>query len=442
MVLTFTTVIFGILDVAKSHGASTPLIVRRPVPVAADQQHWNGTNYFLPLNEAQVDRLISNLQASNTRLAALSELLGFLVSARFAGDGKDAPGREIWSKASDAVIALEGIETVVTQLTAQLVQPDRRIGALTALIRIAAKGPLHLGSVFGPGTGKPAFDDAAREAGLAVNRAVSPNLLAQALEHPDRDVRWWAVQHFGSEQFPREVWVPFLPRVERIAAEDDANLRWLAAERLKWFPSSRSFLDERLEREPSPGVLMRLLLDRRSAVNDSYRREFLELFHPLLTNTNASIRIEALNFIQTDRGRAPMWQFPYDRRVFDRVVEMTKSALTNERAPAVAALAGIQGVDRDTSRQVFLDRASDSVAAVRSAAGGGLAAQRNEPDAKAALEKLLNDPSPLVQWWIITYLGPDEFEEQLKTLAYGNDKQVARLAENSLKGIEYRKHRK
>ena len=186
---------------------------------------------------------------------------------------------------------------------------------------------------------------------------------------------------------------------------------------------------------------MRLLFDRRGAGVEVHR-QFIELFHPLLTDPHPTLRLGALDFIAFDHHRAPMYQFPYDRRVLDGVVELAKSKQAKERAAAASALAQIQGLDRDLSRSALLQLARDPVADVRGNAARGLAGQRDHPEAKAALAQLLKDESRPVQLRTIVELGSDPFGEHLKALTRGPDKSIARQAESLLKGIEQRKSQK
>ncbi len=416
---------------------NTP-IIRHPVPVAADEQRRARDKLSQPLTPMQVDRLLAALQAKETRLAALSELLNLLSLMTYGGFDDDPVIWQPWSKAKGAVISLADIKAIVSHLTRKLEQPAERVGALATLIRIASFGPqgVPAGIVFG--SGEPIFDKAATEARLAAHRAVTPGFIAQLLKHPDRDVRVWAVGRFGDNRFVPDAWKPWLPHLEHIATEDEEWLRCLAVERLNAFPSSRKFLHERLEREPSPYALRQLVLDRHGS-GPEFEREFVALFYPLLTHPDTALRVAALTFISAHAPSNNGYHFPYDRRTFDRVAELTKSNQATERAAAIYALARIQAHDRDLSRRLFLAMARDPEAEVRGNAARALVTQKDNPEAKAALAQLLKDESPMVQWWTIIMLGPDPFEEQLKALASGPDKAVARLAKSSLNGIAYRK---
>jgi hypothetical protein len=224
------------------------------------------------------------------------------------------------------------------ELSAALENEETRMSAVRELIEFAGDQLYMRGSVR-VGSGDPEKDRLMWEAGDVLLRCVDVETIGKALSDPDRNVQWWALTYFPNDLENQETWVPLVPKLQQLATEGDANIRFLAVEKLRWYPQARDFLAGRIEEETSPQVLMCLM--RPSTGGPEYMRRVCGRVVQLLRHDNPKVRAEALSFVAWNSHPAPMWQFPFGQATFNRVVELTRSTLESERTAAVFALQGL-----------------------------------------------------------------------------------------------------
>lgn len=420
------------LAVEKANAPFKSTIVRRPVRVPADDQKEE------PLSVEQLEKkattAISKLQQPETRVEGFSELVelqpGWVGCA--TTDGSLA-ARQILHRVQTNIHACPDLSGVISSLDARLEKPETRLQALATLLKFG--GPYQsMGSVSWGGSGDARFDDAVRQANAAVAGCRDVETVEKALESADARLRLWAVMKFSPDFISKSDWERLAPKFKKVAAEDNVSLRALAVERLAWFAGTSDFLDERIQIEASPDVLMRLVSGRD-------KREFLALFRPLLDHQDERIRSDALRFIgeHWNPSRAPMWQFPFGRDVCDRVLELSRSESVQERSDATHALRGLKQMEPERRREALLRLIKDTNLAIRGTAAWGLAKEKDHPEVTKALAGLLAEPSPSLRYTAILILGATNYVRELQELTHCADARVADDAKRQLDWIEKRK---
>ena len=414
---------------------SAPLksgIVRRPMRNPGDDRI---SDLVPPAHELekQVTNGIAKLQVPRTRLEGFSELIEFGQPETGYRTSENHSIAKLLKKSWEALRECPTLPETVEAWKNRLQQPERRMEALKVLLKFAGSY-LYMGGSYG-GSGNRRYDEAQKQAALAVGKCGDVETLAKALDSPDRALRYWAVMKFSTDGISPADRVRLLPKLKRIAAEDDSVFRSLAAERLQGIAGTREFLDQRLQVEASPEVLMRLVLGSHGRVDEDYKREFLVLFRPLLDHPDERVRLDALRFIGFNSQRAPMWQFPFSRDAFDRVVELTQSQSIQERHDATYALGDLKQTAPEERRQALLRLIKDGNAEVRGVAAWGLAGEKDRPEVGEALRGLLSDPSPSIRYSVIGILGATNYVKELQELARGPDERVAEDAARQLDWI-------
>ncbi len=390
-------------------------------------------------SEADLARVIAKLNQPKERIQAFADLLAFADPMGYVRTGNlEADG--LHEKANEAVRNCPDLEATVTGFIGQLERKESRMQAMLVLIQFAGPELYQQGSVVFGGTGDAKFDGLRKRAAAAVHQCADVDTVGQALDSPDRSLQFWGVTHFGSaestetEQNP---WVPLLPKLERLAVEADANIRSMAHERLKDYPTAHDFITRRVELETSPEVLMRLMRDREPL--DQFNKVFVDRLCALLCHADERVRRDALLFIGFNSGRAPVWQFNFDEAVLDRVLESTRSPSAQERSAATYALTETRRLDLDRSREAFIRLAKDTSSDVRWRVGFGLSDQFDREDVKSVIAALLQDEVPVVRYMTVLAVGAEKHITELQELARCPDRQIAGWATEKLKQLEQRR---
>src|SRR6266699_1444114 len=165
------------------------------------------------------------------------------------------------------------------------------------------------------------------------------------------------------------------------------------------FPQERHFLAKRVELETSPDILMRLMQPTQEKAE--FNLHFVARLYSLLMHRDENVRRDALLFIGFNGSRAPIWRFTYDKRIFDRVIELAQSGSAKERSDAAYALTEIRVLDLDDSRRAFLRLATDPSKDVRWRGAFGLKEQLERADVQHVIAALLQDKVPSVRYMTI-----------------------------------------
>ena len=382
-------------------------------------------------SEADLDRVIAQLQNPATRFDAFQALLEFAGYPRGNTDSGDLKVNTLHEKAIHAMHACPGLDEVIATMIDRLKEPDGRLPMLRALLSFSEPG-LQVGSG-GTTTGSRSLDELITKAYQAANAAFDPPTVEKALLDSDWLLRITAVRNFGNPPgiTPAQTseWERLLPQMEKLAVDDDSSIRGAADAKLLWFPGTKKFLAGRLTNETSPDVILELL--RNLNVKELHFR-FLPLFVPLLSNPDEKVREDALLFVGFNSQRAPMLQFAFGMDVFDRVIACTQAKTAKERAAAAYALTDIRQLDANRSREAFLNLANDPDEDVRWRVAWGLDNQLDREDVKRAVAVLLKDKSSGVRLETILAVGPQKFIPELEALSKGSDLRVAEEATEKL----------
>ena len=203
-------------------------------------------------------------------------------------------------------------EAELAAVVLKLKDPATRIGALRRLIRFSA---MHLweGSVRICSNDRK-MDDLRRAGARAVWGHRNPETVEIALKDDDRAFRHWGVLSFETTHGRRENWTHLLPLLEKIAAQDDASLRFQAVFKLQCYPEARDFLKGRREGDTEKSPLVWLRLDFQSHVPESHAKFCRRTVH-FLSSEDRTVRLEWLNFIAYNPRMAPMFQIQLSRKL-------------------------------------------------------------------------------------------------------------------------------
>ena len=391
--------------------------------------------------EDDLNRLVAGLSRPETLMRAFSQLLAFALPDGYYARTGDWETDNLHDQAFEAVRTCPERETVVSNLIYGLRSSDTRMQAISDLIRFAGTTFLYNrgGSGVWGGSQDRAFDALQEKAADALNGYVDIETISRALDSPERHLQYWATVHFGSSELSAEMqklWLPLLPKLEKLAVGADAGIRDIAVQRLGDFPQAREFLAKRVELETSPDILMRLM--RPTQEKAEFHQRFVGRLYSLLNRPDEKVRRDALLFIGFNGSRAPMWRFTYDKRIFDRVIELAHSESAEERSAAAYALTEIRVLDLDGSRDAFLRLANDASKDVRWRVAFGLKEQLDRADVKPVIAALLQDKVPSVRYMTIVAVGPEKHVKELKELEQLTqccDRQVAERATAKLKQI-------
>ena len=380
-------------------------------------------------SEANLDRVIGQLQTPTTRFDAFLSLLEFAGYPKGNIHTHDLTVNALHEKAINAMQACPELDAVIATMIGRLKKPNERLPMLRALLEFSG----GLGGVPGFSPHSP-LEKLMAKAEQAVNEALDVPTVEKALVDSNWLLRITAVHHFGNPPAQTNEWKRLLPRMEKLAVDDDAAIRAAADGKLQWFPGTEMFLDERLTNETSADVILELLRDRYYVGNEFINR-FLALFLPLLSHPDEKVREDALLFVGFNSQRAPVLQFPFGMDVFDRVIASSQAKSPQERAAAAYALNDIRQLDTDRSREAFLRLANDPDEDVRWRVAWGLNNQLEREDVKRAIADLVKDSSPCVKYEAILVTGPQKVIPELEALSKGADPYYARLAAQELRQL-------
>jgi hypothetical protein len=390
-------------------------------------------------SEADLTRVIAQLQPQDTRFQAFLDLIQFdgfrepgnVVALNGMVGGDEHQLEQMRSQAIAAVDKCPDLDGVIAAAIRYLEEPRRRLAMISALIKFAGRDMHPIGSVFFL-SDNPRLDALKDKARGAANQAASVKTVTEALTNADLTLRKWAVEKFGNPLNSAEEWTPLLPQIETIGSGSDSDLRGAAIGPLQRFPGTEKFLDKRYATEKSAFLLMNLLHGR-GIWGEEFDRKFQARLTELLDDPEESVRGEGLDFIGCNDGWADMYKVSFERKIFNQVIAATKSNSAKERFEAVFALNYIRHLDPNASRQTFLLLVKDPDENVRWRLGFCLADQQNQPDVKRALDALLKDKAHRVILETIYALGPEKYTAQLQELAHGQDAQVSEEAASQLK---------
>jgi len=395
-------------------------------------------------SEDDLDRHVAGLSRPETRMRTFSRLLAFaLPDGHYVRTG-DWETDKLHDKAFEAVRTCPERETVVSYLIHELQNPGTRMEAISDLIRFAGSWFLYNrgGSGVYGGSQDREFDALQEKAADALNGYVDIETISRALDSPERHLQHWATAHFGSSELSEEKqrpWLPLLPKLEKLAVAADAGIRDAANQRLGDFPQEREFLAKRVELETSPDILMRLMYQAQE--REEFNQRLVARLYSLLMHRDENVRHDALLFIGSNGSRAPMWRFTYDKKIFDRVIELAQSESAKERSAAAYALTEIRVLDLDDSRRAFLRMATDPSSDVRWRVAFGLKEQLERADVQHVIAALLEDKVPSVRYMTILAVGPEKHVKELEQLTQCGDQQVAEWASAKLTQIMEGKHK-
>src|SRR5436309_2962850 len=319
-------------------------------------------------SEHDLDRLVAGLSRPETRMRTFSRLLAFAQPSGYYVRTGDWETDKLHDKAFEAVRTCPEREKVVNNLIHELQNPGTRMEAISDLIRFAGTTFLYNrgGSGVYGGSQDREFDALQEKAADALNGYVDIEIISRALDSSERHLQYWATAHFGNSELSEEkqrLWLPLLPKLEKLAVATDAGIRDAADQRLGDFPQERQFLAKRVELETSPSILMRLMQSTQEKAE--FNLHFVARIYSLLMHRDENVRRDALLFIGFNGSRAPMWRFTYDKKIFDQVIELAKSESAKERSDAAYALTEIRVLDQDDSRRAFRRMATDPSSHVR-----------------------------------------------------------------------------
>ncbi len=383
-------------------------------------------------SEADLDRVIAQLQAQATRFDAFLALLDFAGYPEGNIHNEDLRTDALHDKAITAFRDCPGLDAVIANMIERLNQPGERLTMIKYLLKFSA--PYSEMEMTGASSGNRTLDDSMKCANEAVNSAFDPSTVTAALTNSDWLLRITAVEHFGNPPTSVREWKPLLPQMEKLAVTDDAAIRKAADQKLQGFPGTETFLDERLTNETSAEVILELL-EYRHVVGKKFNDRFLALFVPLLSSTNENVRVDALVFVGFNSQRAPMLQFTFGTNAFDAALASTRAKSVRERAAAAEALTELRQLDPIRSREAFLHMTNDPDENVRWHVAWGLSNQLDREDVKGAIAILLQDKSPTVRYMTILAAGPQKYVPELKELAKEPDSWAARSARDKLKQL-------
>jgi hypothetical protein len=376
-------------------------------------------------SEADLDGVIAQLQNPATRFDAFMALLEFAGYPRGNTFDHDLKINVLHGKAISAVCACPDLDAVIAAMIERLKEPDERLPMLRALLEFSG----GFGGMPGFSARTP-LEKLMAKAKQAANEALDVPTVEKALADSNWLLRLTAVEHFGNPPAQTSEWQPLLPKMEKLAVDDDSAIRSAADAKLHWYPGTERFLAGRLTNETSADVILELLRDRN--VGNELNDRFLVLFVPLLSYPDEKVREDALWFVSFNSNRAPMLRFSFGMDVYDRVIASTRARSAKERAAAASALTDIRQLDADRSREAFLLLANDPDAAVRQQVARGLAGQFEREDVKRAIAVLLKDKSPGVKFMTILAFGPQKCVPELEELSKGSDPLIADLAAQKL----------
>lgn len=229
-------------------------------------------------------------------------------------------------------------ERELKEEVARLQDPDTQISALEHLIKFSGIF-LYETSVVWISDDR-IMDNLRRSARKALHNRSDPEIVEMALNHEDREVRFWGVMNFETIHGRMDSWKPFLPLLKKIALEDgDSNIRAEAIRRLKSY--DMDFIRDLRSKttEGSPWVLMNLL--GFGSGKPELRAKFYERSVQHLSHEDAAVRNEWLVYLQMNAwnpSTAEMWRIESDPGLIAKLKEIEAFGSPNERELATKTI--------------------------------------------------------------------------------------------------------
>jgi hypothetical protein len=327
-------------------------------------------------------------------------------------------------------------EAQLNEAIAQLKRAKTRLSALDQLLSFGSLKLYNVGSVIFS-TGNAAQDRLIQKAADAARRCNDFDTIRLALLSPKAGLQFWALWNIPSKRKDSSArWAALETRIKELAKGKDAGIRGQAQECLEGLGEHEAFLKECIETETCLDNIMRPLYGQGGPA-------FFERLNPhvirLLASNDKDVRRAALGFIGFNRLRAEMWQINFSSQVFQRVMELSRSEIGEERASAVSALGELRNQDPVARRKRLVEMVSDESEDVRWRIPLALADQLEHEDVGAAMERLLRDKSAVVRYFTILELGAEHHVRELEELANGTDRKIAEWATKTLDGLRAKK---
>jgi len=234
-------------------------------------------------------------------------------------------------------------------IVAKLKQPATKMDALTTLIHCANFRLYQIGSVmmvsYDPSLTNEQnqlMNNLADQATKAIRENTDFDLISHALDSSDGDLQFWGLWVFPGSEVGlslRPNWSLLLPRVKELAVEGDGRVRAAAIQELQRHSEFKKFLEERLNAETEPRIVLNPLYQR-----DRFElsQRFMPFLIRLLNHQDEEVRCQTLLFIGFNHNSTTMWQVSFDERIVARVTELTKSTSKKEKEAALYALQGMK----------------------------------------------------------------------------------------------------
>jgi len=352
-------------------------------------------------------------------------------------------------------------EAELNAAIARLNDEKTQLDALEQLISFSSYRLFQVGSVFFLADSREK-DAWIEKAVKAVNRTRNFEVIRLCLNSEKRMLLLFGFWNTPNENFgTKEEWQTLVPRLRELAIGADAGWRYHAQKCLGRFAGQDEFLAKCLENETDLGNIMQLVQSRLPASEfDNQMNAYVLRF---LADKDEKVRCEALGFISStwNPSQAEIYRVKFSGEIFARVLELSRSTSTKERAAAVYALEGFGPLIREinwpsesekvhaihewrqqnaeTVRKRMFELARDESEEVRRRVAFAVGNQKEREDVQTVLKKLLQDKSASVRYSTILMLGCKNYIKELKEIAAGSDKETAKYAAERLKAIEREK---
>ena len=168
----------------------------------------------------------------------------------------------------------------------------------------------------------------------------------KALDSPMNSLRLWGAMAFPFPTQGGETWRPLVPKLVKRLSDPDSGVRMAVVDKLWSWPEGARAIDSHAPEETDPDVLLRIA---RSGSSPHFYRSLLRL----LSSRDAKVRESALFFIYFNlwnTATAPMWKLGFNQEVYDRVLMLSHSALTQERENAQKVLSELEPLKKAVVR--------------------------------------------------------------------------------------------
>jgi hypothetical protein len=360
-----------------------------------------------------------------------------------------APQGESVLAKNEAGAAKSATPAEIHRALAQLKDKETRLAALQVLLPFASMRIYQVGGAVGL-TGDPDRDALISKVASRLTAYHDFETVRAALHSSSKDLQFWGCTVVSGEVhphngFPRQIrrgvrpasvarWKTLLPRLREIAADLKNDIRGMAQEVLGDLEGEEEFLRSLADRETDLFNIQRLVYGPPKTLNERMQPHVLRL----LNDADASVRCDAMTSIGFNSNVAPMWRMTFSKKVFEKVMELSRAENEEERASAVYALAELRNVDPDAVRKRMFEIAEDKheVEGVRWQIAFVLRDQVDRPDVRALMVKLLHDPSAQVRDMSLLPLDPGTFRKEFERIAADDDARRAPFARRKLRELD------